>query len=452
RDFVLELLALALLGDQFGNGTCRLVERVSERANLIALVNADAIAEIAAPHVEGGFIEIVDGVRDGPRQDDARRQRGNFKNKEDDSREDEKVDEQRSHGAHGPEELAVHRHRAQRKRSEDGGWRRVHTRLSTLGFERGSAVHADIEPMRRGFQLAIADDLFAGHVQSAVFELDRQPGRGSLRGRLKENQLNGPEPFAQVVEKPRRERLACEDDDCVAAGRPALCRCEPKLAFEFHKSRKVTASVADQMPATVHEDMQIQSRGASRRNQICYSRAREHGIIGSATLGSRQFNRIGYGVGVGGNGADAIAQMIAQKVGAELEMQQVRGHARHRQKKHYWNDRDEDIRNHQAAAESPQELRAHPRQQTYGEIKHRNESEETQEGRKRNRASECTGHAENDVENHDRERDAIQRRKPPQNHSKTSRRNPVHGRCTAASLEHTCSFGSPPSYDNPAEP
>ena len=65
HDFVFQFLAFALFFDQFGDGAGHFVEGFAERAELIALMDAYALGEIAAADVKGGFVEIVNRRGDG---------------------------------------------------------------------------------------------------------------------------------------------------------------------------------------------------------------------------------------------------------------------------------------------------------------------------------------------------------------------------------------------------
>src|SRR6185437_12783656 len=69
--FVFEFLAGALLFDEFGDGAGHGVEGFGEDAELVALADVNAMAEIALADMAGGFVEIVHGDGDGARENDA---------------------------------------------------------------------------------------------------------------------------------------------------------------------------------------------------------------------------------------------------------------------------------------------------------------------------------------------------------------------------------------------
>ena len=73
-----------------------LVERFAERAELIVLVDAHAMGEIAAADAERGVVEIADGAGDRARENDAGNERDHFEHEKYDARENQKADEQRA--------------------------------------------------------------------------------------------------------------------------------------------------------------------------------------------------------------------------------------------------------------------------------------------------------------------------------------------------------------------
>jgi hypothetical protein len=66
-----------------------------------------------------------------------------------------------------------------------------------------------------------------------------------------------------------------------------------------------------------------------------------------------------------------ILQVIAQKMGADLEFEKISSDANHGKQQDCRNDDHEDIRNDQTIAETPQEPGANPRQQAYREVNYR---------------------------------------------------------------------------------
>jgi hypothetical protein len=71
-----------LFFDQLGYGAGHFVEGFTERAELVALMDADSLGEIAAADVERGFVKIVNRRRDGAGEDETSSQAGDAEEQE----------------------------------------------------------------------------------------------------------------------------------------------------------------------------------------------------------------------------------------------------------------------------------------------------------------------------------------------------------------------------------
>ena len=200
-DFVLQLLALALLFDQLGDGAGHLVERFAERAKLVALVHAHALGEIAAADVQRGFVQIVHGTGDGAREDEARGEPCNSQQQEDHCGGDQQYFQHRADVADGSEQPAAERGGADPERSEHGGGRVGRLRTHVRELDGRNAVDAHVSPILRSAQsAAAAGDLLAGNEDVAV-EIERNALRIGIAARPQRDYSNGAELGREAVEE-----------------------------------------------------------------------------------------------------------------------------------------------------------------------------------------------------------------------------------------------------------
>ena len=200
-ELVFKALALALFGDELGDGCGHFVERFAERAELIVLVDADAMREITATDAEGGVVEIADSARDGARENDAGGERENFEHEENHAGEDEQAGKNRPDRPNGREEPVIDSRGTKRERCQNRCGRGVGTGLVVERFERGCAVYANVEKIRGRNESAFETENFlAGNVDAAL-NLERNSAARLFRGWLQQHHLNGSEFGGETIEK-----------------------------------------------------------------------------------------------------------------------------------------------------------------------------------------------------------------------------------------------------------
>src|SRR5579862_3378396 len=148
-EFVFQALALLLFLDELRDRSSHLIERFAQRAKLIVLMNADAMAEVAAADSQRRVIQIAYRSRNRAGEDYAGDKRSHLQREKNDSSEQEKIHEQRPHRSNGREQTAIESRRTQREGCEHGGRGGVRSGVMMQGRDRRGPIHAYVEPMSR---------------------------------------------------------------------------------------------------------------------------------------------------------------------------------------------------------------------------------------------------------------------------------------------------------------
>ena len=99
--------------------------------------------------------------------------------------------------------------------------------------------------------------------------------------------------------------------------------------------------------------------------------------------------------------ADVVLQIVAQKMGADLEFEKISGDADHGKQQYCGHENHEDVCNDQTIAKTPQESGANPGQHANREINYREQREKAEETQERERMPQSAHQARHRVENYD---------------------------------------------------
>src|SRR5690348_9826793 len=188
--FVFEFLAGALLFDEFGDGAGHGVEGFGEDAELVAVANVNAMAEITLADVAGGFVEIVHGDGDGAREDNSCDERGDFESEEKNADEDEGEDYWVADDAEGSEEAVVQVPGTHGESGDDGnsgGGGLVFVGKSRV--ERGRAGDFEVVPAVLGAKHARVGNL-RGTDEALAAQVEDFDGGIGICGRTKCGELH----------------------------------------------------------------------------------------------------------------------------------------------------------------------------------------------------------------------------------------------------------------------
>ena len=179
--------------------------------------------------------------------------------------------------------------------------------------------------------------------------------------------------------------------------------------------------------AAIGKDAQIRPLAALRFDQVRDARALQNGFVrGRCAVRGFHLHRAGKSVGIRRNGVNALLQIVMKQVRAELQIEPVRGQARHGEQKNNRNDRDENVRDDQAIAQRPHEAAAQPGNRADEQVHRREECQEAEKSEERNGGAEKENDAREHVEDNDRNSDKVQRRSMPQEDDEPARGESVH--------------------------
>src|SRR5580704_5148031 len=106
-EFVFQALALLLFLNQLRDRRCHFVERFAQSAKLIVLMNADAMADVAAADPQRCIVQIADRSRNRAREDNAGDERTDFERKKNYPGKQQKIYQQRTDRSHGGQQAAI---------------------------------------------------------------------------------------------------------------------------------------------------------------------------------------------------------------------------------------------------------------------------------------------------------------------------------------------------------
>src|SRR5690348_16825050 len=194
-----------------------------------------------------------------------------------------------------------------------------------------------------------AGDLFAWVVRDAA----EGEMRAAARCRLQKDELDRAELGAKAIESrggdgggnQKRHGAFVHDTRLGGGG--------PKLSVHFHQARKWLPGSANELLAAVKEHFEAGELNLACANQRCDSRVAEQSWGDGAILRCLELEFIRDGVCVCFHADGLLVEMIAEKVRTELQIQEVRGGAGHREQQHNRNDSDENVGDDEAVAQAP---------------------------------------------------------------------------------------------------